>query len=109
MSLKMMSKTSNKNTEENMFNELWTAPELLRREKTIDRGSKEGDIYSYGIIVQEILLEGGPYCENVPTLDSAEIVEKVKLGKAPLYRPSVDKCMCRTFTLEVIKQSIYGS
>lgn len=40
----------------------WTAPEHLREkqpEKTI--GSKKGDIYSFGIILQEVITRSGPY------------------------------------------------
>ena len=41
---------------------LWTAPELLRTSKPPIGGTKEGDVYSFGIIVQEILTCDVPYC-----------------------------------------------
>ena len=42
---------------------LWRAPEHLN---DLDSSSKSqlGDVYSYGIILQEILLRGLPYCMN---------------------------------------------
>ena len=41
---------------------LWTAPELLRLEdKRPFYGSQRGDIYSFGIIMQEILYRALPY------------------------------------------------
>ena len=42
---------------------LWTAPELLRMKKD-ERpyyGTQRGDIYSFGIILQEILYRALPY------------------------------------------------
>ena len=38
---------------------LWTAPEHLDNMK--EQRSKEGDVYSYGIILQEIITRGSPY------------------------------------------------
>ena len=41
---------------------MWTAPELLRED--VDqrvRGSQRGDIYSFGILMYEILCRNGPY------------------------------------------------
>jgi len=43
---------------------LWTAPELLRDPDRPARGSQKGDVYSYGIILQEIMLRTGPYGYN---------------------------------------------
>ena len=41
---------------------LWTAPELLRmKEKRPFYGTQNGDIYSFGIIVQEVLYRAAPY------------------------------------------------
>lgn len=39
----------------------WTAPELLRSEKTIDK--QKADIFSLGIILKEIFTRSGPYTE----------------------------------------------
>ena len=42
---------------------LWRAPEHLEEKKS-SSASQMGDVYSYGIILQEILLRGLPYCMN---------------------------------------------
>ena len=39
---------------------LWVAPELLSRS---ERKTKPGDVYSYGIILAEILTREDPYAE----------------------------------------------
>ena len=41
---------------------LWTAPELLSQEEERPwYGSQKGDVYSYGIILQEIIFRALPY------------------------------------------------
>ena len=49
------------------YRQLWTAPEILReRENTIDEvvntSTREGDAFSFGIVLQEIIVHGPPYC-----------------------------------------------
>jgi len=39
----------------------WKAPELLRNPHAPIRGTQEGDIYSFAIILYEILGRKGPY------------------------------------------------
>ena len=49
---------------------LWTAPELLRKSRSFpSEGTKAGDVYSYGIIVQEIVLEDCPYSYELNNKD----------------------------------------
>ncbi|XP_048580379.1 atrial natriuretic peptide receptor 2-like [Nematostella vectensis] len=41
---------------------LWAAPERIHDGKLDIAGSQKGDVYSYGIIFQEIATRGSPYC-----------------------------------------------
>lgn len=41
---------------------LWTAPELLRGTGGSRKASFKGDVFSLGIILQEVLTRGPPYC-----------------------------------------------
>lgn len=46
---------------------LWVAPELLRMEAPPPQGSQKGDVYSFGIILQEVALRRGVfYLEGEP-------------------------------------------
>ncbi|KAI4880037.1 hypothetical protein NFI96_019907, partial [Prochilodus magdalenae] len=66
---------------------LWTAPELLRDENRPPCGTQKGDVYSFGIILQELaLLKGVFYLDN-PPLSPKEIVERVAEGRWPYLRP----------------------
>lgn len=40
---------------------LWVAPELLRMESPPAQGSQKGDVYSFGIILQEVALRRGAF------------------------------------------------
>jgi len=62
---------------------LWTAPELLRMEKPPPCGTPKGDVYSFGILLYEILNRNGPYgdCHFTPK----EIVERVREGPHQNY------------------------
>lgn len=51
---------------------VWTAPELLRKEEAIPvNGSAEGDVYSYAIILQEVMLKDFPYAANEPPVEAS--------------------------------------
>ena len=43
---------------------LWTAPEHLRQEDVVRTGSQKGDVYSYAIILQEIIERNGPFGQS---------------------------------------------
>lgn len=49
---------------------LWTAPELLRSFKPPINGTQKGDVYSYGIILSELAVNGEPYSMNQKPTES---------------------------------------
>nr|XP_027798668.1 guanylate cyclase D-like [Marmota flaviventris] len=65
---------------------LWTAPELLREPGGPRQGTLKGDIFSMGIILQEVLTRGPPY--GGLGLPAEEIIRKVA-SPPPLCRPLV--------------------
>lgn len=42
--------------------QLWTAPELLRSMKLRSKGTYKGDVYSFAIIMQEVISRSSPFC-----------------------------------------------
>ncbi|XP_033748554.1 atrial natriuretic peptide receptor 2-like [Pecten maximus] len=67
---------------------LWTSPELLRLQKRPSKGSQKGDIFSYGIILQEVFLRVAPYYYNRAS-KTKEIVNRVRYNETPPYRPNI--------------------
>jgi hypothetical protein len=55
---------------------LWTAPEhiqeLLHSDGEKDAKSQKGDVYSFAVIVHEILYRSGPYSIEVDKTETAE-------------------------------------
>nr|XP_006813675.1 PREDICTED: atrial natriuretic peptide receptor 1-like [Saccoglossus kowalevskii] len=73
----------------------WTAPELLRNPYIMDKGTPEGDTYSMGIILHEIVTRAEPYhyyCEMTPK----EVIDQVKVARNPPFRPEVPSEMRST-------------
>ncbi|XP_028166648.1 atrial natriuretic peptide receptor 1 [Ostrinia furnacalis] len=69
---------------------LWTAPELLT--SSVYPGaaaSLKGDVYSFGIILEEIVLRAGPFHHYTPSLSNKEIVSRVCARESPPFRPVV--------------------
>lgn len=75
----------------NPANLLWTAPELLRIDphKWPVYGTQAGDVYSYAIILQEIISKDLPYGGQLTRLGPREIVNRVKDKSATPFRPCV--------------------
>ncbi|KAL3225190.1 hypothetical protein MRX96_049320 [Rhipicephalus microplus] len=65
---------------------LWTAPELLRGDcSLLRRGTQSGDVYSFAIVMQEVLLRGDPYC-MLPLTAEGESAPPCLSGQASLDR-----------------------
>ncbi|KAG5881656.1 hypothetical protein JTB14_002151 [Gonioctena quinquepunctata] len=80
---------------------LWSAPELLRHGSMRKRGTQPGDVYSFGIIMQEVVVRGEPFC--MLALTPEEIIEKVK-RPPPLIRPSVSKGAAPPEAINIMRQ-----
>ena len=46
-------------------NQLWTAPELLRMTTRPINGTQKADVYSFAIVLQEIVFRAEPYFFDV--------------------------------------------
>ncbi|XP_063836613.1 retinal guanylyl cyclase 1 [Ostrinia nubilalis] len=91
---------------------LWTAPELLREARAAagaggaegagaGRGSPAGDVFSFAIIMQEVIVRGEPYC--MLSLTPEEIIEKL-MRPPPLIRPSVSMGAAPPEAVSVMRQ-----
>ncbi|XP_015601711.1 retinal guanylyl cyclase 2 isoform X2 [Cephus cinctus] len=80
---------------------LWTAPELLRHSGLRKKGTQPGDVYSFGIVMQEVVVRGEPFC--MLALSPEDIIEKVK-KPPPLIRPSVSKGAAPPEAINIMRQ-----
>ncbi|XP_040195932.1 retinal guanylyl cyclase 2-like isoform X1 [Rana temporaria] len=79
----------------------WTAPELLRDQNLARRGTFKGDVFSFAIILQEVVVRGPPYCMS--GLSAEEIIRKVK-KPPPLCRPTVAPDQAPLECIQLMKQ-----
>ncbi|XP_034034510.1 retinal guanylyl cyclase 1 [Thalassophryne amazonica] len=81
---------------------LWTAPELLRSSSMRRRGTFFGDVYSFAIIVQEVISRSAPFC--MLDMHPKEIISKVR-EPPPLCRPIVSVDEAPIEVIQVMKQA----
>ncbi|KAG5680913.1 hypothetical protein PVAND_010391 [Polypedilum vanderplanki] len=82
--------------------QLWTAPEALRGAKNYPKcGTQAADVFSFGIIMQEVVVRGEPYC--MLSLSPEEIIAKIK-KPPPLIRPSVSKGAAPPEAINIMRQ-----
>lgn len=102
---------------------LWTAPEHLRQKRAELRGSAKGDVYSFSIVLQEIVTRSGPFetslvrgssgCESLPSpvhylpaVDPASILVRIRRiateGVVP-FRPLIPDDECPLVLGEIIR------
>ncbi|XP_070538684.1 retinal guanylyl cyclase 2-like isoform X1 [Ptychodera flava] len=80
---------------------LWSSPESLRDAVLMMKGSSKGDVYSFAIIVSELLTRGRPF--SMLSLTAKEIIAKVR-KPPPLCRPSVSQNEAPREVIEIMKQ-----
>ncbi|XP_061574875.1 retinal guanylyl cyclase 2 [Cololabis saira] len=79
----------------------WTAPEFLRDPAISRKGTCKGDVYSFSIILQEVVVRGPPYC--MLDLPPEEIIRKVK-KPPPMCRPTVAPDQAPLECIQLMKQ-----
>ncbi|XP_047463809.1 retinal guanylyl cyclase 1 [Mugil cephalus] len=80
----------------------WTAPELLRSSSLRKKGTFSGDVYSFAIIVQEVISRSPPYC--MMDMPAKEIISKIR-DPPPLCRPVVSVDEAPLDVIQVMKQA----
>uniref|UniRef100_A0A674N9G9 Guanylate cyclase n=1 Tax=Takifugu rubripes TaxID=31033 RepID=A0A674N9G9_TAKRU len=86
---------------------LWTAPELLIYDRHPPQGTQKGDVYSFGIILQEIALRNGPFYVEGMDLSPKEIIQKVRNGQKPYFRPTTDN-RCHSEELTILMEGCWA-
>ncbi|KAL4659930.1 retinal guanylyl cyclase 2-like [Arapaima gigas] len=81
--------------------QLWTAPELLRDPVLEMKGTFQADVYSFSIIMQEVISRNAPFC--MLDMPAEEIVAKVR-SPPPLCRPSVSIDEAPLECIQIMKQ-----
>ncbi|XP_041460790.1 atrial natriuretic peptide receptor 1-like [Lytechinus variegatus] len=82
---------------------LWKSPEILRSPD--QQPTQKGDIYSVGIIMQEIVSRARPFEEERNTMEIDEIIKKLKETNVPPFRPKIDPQMCTDEIRSIIQAS----
>lgn len=82
---------------------LWKAPELLRDPSPLLRGSQKGDVYSFGIVLYEIIGRKGPWGETTYNHDGEFITS---LLSCPFVKYYVEKFLVHSRGVHITLQSI---
>ncbi|XP_056225321.1 retinal guanylyl cyclase 2 [Seriola aureovittata] len=80
---------------------LWTAPEILRSGQPGLHGTLPGDVFSFAIIMQEVVIRGPPFC--MLDLSAEDIIEKL-CKPPPLCRPVVSPDYAPFECIQLMKQ-----
>ncbi|RWS14989.1 atrial natriuretic peptide receptor 1-like protein, partial [Dinothrombium tinctorium] len=74
---------------------LWIAPEFLRFKNPHHHGSQKGDVYSFAIVLQEIVTRTAPFETpsnrdgSNPSYNVSAIINRLKSGAKPYCRPTI--------------------
>ncbi|XP_022256014.1 atrial natriuretic peptide receptor 1-like, partial [Limulus polyphemus] len=86
----------------------WTAPEHLRNRTSDTNRSQAGDVYSFAIILQEIITRTEPFepVEKdgviIETIEAKDILQKVKNITNPPFRPTIPTDDCSPDLMSLI-------
>ncbi|XP_069678523.1 atrial natriuretic peptide receptor 1 isoform X2 [Periplaneta americana] len=84
---------------------LWVAPELIP--STVMPGTpatQKGDVYSFAIILEEIVVRGGPFEAARQFLEPQEIIARVAARENPPFRPVVGNRDCPEELTELMER-----
>lgn len=84
---------------------LWIAPELLPL--TVLPGmpaTQKGDVYSFAIILEEIVVRGGPYESARHFLDIKTILDRVSGHETTPFRPFIGQRDCPPDILDLMEK-----
>lgn len=84
---------------------MWIAPELLPL--TVIPGNpatQKADVYSFAIILEEIVVRGGPFATAREFLDVQTIIRRVEAHENPPFRPSVGMRDCPPDVLDLMEK-----
>ncbi|XP_077978153.1 atrial natriuretic peptide receptor 1-like [Glandiceps talaboti] len=79
------------NQQDRFLRKIWTAPEILRMNFPPICGTQRGDVYSFGIILFEIIERSAPYTfEHITPRD---VVNRIRNGESTPYRPNLQNSL----------------
>ncbi|RWS09764.1 guanylate cyclase 32E-like protein, partial [Dinothrombium tinctorium] len=84
---------------------LWRAPELLRLVNPPPQGTQKGDVYSFSIILHEIIGRSGPW--GATNMDINLILDRVMNPKkygGRIFRPPVQKLKCPDYVIRCMEE-----
>ncbi|XP_064634710.1 guanylate cyclase 32E-like isoform X2 [Lineus longissimus] len=90
------------NEDEYYSKQLWRAPELLHQPKLFWRGTQKGDVFSFAIILHELVTKGFPW--GYSELSPKEIISRVKNpAEENYFRPNTAKLITHDFILKCME------
>jgi atrial natriuretic peptide receptor A len=84
---------------------LWVAPELLPMTSYPGSPStQKGDVYSFAIILEEIVVRGGPYESIKAYANVQQILDRVAAHEYPPFRPFVGERDCPPDLMDLMEK-----